>query len=148
MQSPISKPQPLIGKQYAKRLRTAIDAAERSVFVIMFDWRWYELDPGCEVQLVNQALVRAARRGLNVMALTSSPTIVKTLIDQKIVAKKLNRRGLLHSKLWIIDETVVFIGSHNLTQSAMQSNVESSLALADEATAKHFAAFFHRLWLS
>lgn len=148
MRTTVSANECLIGSQFAPRLIELIDNAEKTIDVVMFEWRWYESDPSNPMQLVNNAFVRASRRGVAIRCITSNAGIVEILRGLKWKAKKLNRRGLLHSKLIILDNEVVVVGSHNLTGSAMQSNVESSMVVPCTKSSHEFRNFFERLWLS
>ena len=148
MRTPVQQNECLIGSEFGKRLVALLDGAERHIEIIMFEWRWYENDPSNPMQLVNNALVRAARRGVAIRCITHNREIINTLVPLKIKAKKLQRRGLLHSKLILIDDGVAIIGSHNLTSSAMQSNVETSMCIPCKQSAASFKQFFERLWQS
>jgi len=138
--------QAIIGKQYPKIVIPKIDEAKKSIDIIMFDWRWYPNDPGASVQLFNQALVRAGRRGVNVRAITNFGDIVKTLEKVGVKAKKLRSKNLVHAKIIIIDESIVIIGSHNFTQNAFNMNFEISCMFENSDNAKEYLQYFNNLW--
>ena len=138
--------QAIIGKQYPKIVIPKIDEAKKSIDIIMFDWRWYPNDPGASVQLFNQALVRAGRRGVNVRAITNFGDIVKTLEKVGVKAKKLQSKNLVHAKIIIIDESIVIIGSHNFTQNAFNMNFEISCMFENSDNAKEYLQYFNNLW--
>lgn len=138
--------QAIIGKQYPKIVIPKIDEAKKSINIIMFDWRWYPNDPGASVQLFNQALVRAVRRGVSVRAITNFGDIVKTLEKVGVKAKKLQSKNLVHAKIIIIDESIVIIGSHNFTQNAFNMNFEISCMFENSDNAKEYLQYFNNLW--
>jgi len=138
--------QAIIGKQYPKIVIPKIDEAKKSIDIIMFDWRWYPNDPGASVQLFNQSLVRAGRRGVNVRAITNFGDIVKTLEKVGVKAKKLQSKNLVHAKIIIIDESIVIIGSHNFTQNAFNMNFEISCMFENSDNAKEYLQYFNNLW--
>jgi len=138
--------QAIIGKQYPKIVIPKIDEAKKSIDIIMFDWRWYPNDPGASVQLFNQSLVRAGRRGVNVRAITNFGDIVKTLEKVGVKAKKLRSKNLVHAKIIIIDESIVIIGSHNFTQNAFNMNFEISCMFENSDNAKEYLQYFNNLW--
>lgn len=148
MQPPISKNETLLGSAYASRLVSLFDSAERTIDILMFDWRWYENEPANPMQLVNNALVRAVRRGVVVRAVTSSPAMVSRLLRIGVQARKVNQKGIMHSKCILLDSSVAVVGSHNFSQSAMLSNVETSIVLPDESSVADLSLFFSRLWQS
>lgn len=138
--------QPIIGKEFPKKVIPLIDAAKRSIDIIVFDWRWYANDPGASVQLFNQAIVRAAKRGVRVRAVVNSDVILSTLLSVGILAKRVNIKNLLHVKLMIIDDEVVILGSHNYTQSAFNVNLELSVILAEVGPQIEFVNFFQSIY--
>jgi phosphatidylserine/phosphatidylglycerophosphate/cardiolipin synthase-like enzyme len=137
---------PIIGKEFPKKVIPLIDVAKRSIDIIVFDWRWYSQDPGASVQLFNQAVVRAAKRGVRVRAVVNSDVILNTLLSVGILAKRVKIKNLLHVKLMIIDDEVVILGSHNYTQSAFNVNLELSVILADVGPQLEFINFFNQIY--
>jgi phosphatidylserine/phosphatidylglycerophosphate/cardiolipin synthase-like enzyme len=135
-----------LSSEFSKGLIKLIDQAERSIFIFMFDWRWYKNDISCDVSLINQALVRAVRRGVSVQTLLNYDDLVEQLSALKIQARKANVKKLLHAKSIVIDEKIVVIGSHNLSKEAMTANVEMSVAIDDADLAKRIIDYFKSLW--
>ena len=140
--------QAIIGKQFPKIIIPKIDEAKQSIKIIVFDWRWYANDPGNPVQLFNQALVRAVRRGVLVKAVANFPDIVKTLQAVGVEAKKLTTKNLVHAKMIIVDEKIVVVGSHNISVPAFTTNYEVSTMFEDEQAAKEYSQFFDSVWQS
>ncbi len=99
--------------------------------------------------LVLMHLLEAARRGVRVEAVVESgPDGDNVSRDNEEAAKRLKKGGIrvcmdgpdrtTHAKLVIIDRRYLFVGSHNLTQSALKYNHEVSVRidspqLAEEA---------------
>lgn len=132
----------LIGDQYPKELVARINSATKNIYVFMYDWRWYKNDFSCEMSLINQALVRAFRRGVQVNAILNSNEVIETLLSVGINAKKFNNIHLMHAKAVIIDEWVTIVGSHNFSESAMGLNLEISTVSEDEYKAKQLITYF------
>lgn len=139
--------QTIIGKEFPQIVVPLIDSAKKSIKVVVFDWRWYPQDPANPVQIFNQAFVRAARRGVEIEAIANNDEIVRTLLDQGIKAKRVMLKTIIHSKLIIIDNKIVVIGSHNYTQSAFTFNQEISVVISDCSDIDKFNLFFHNLYL-
>lgn len=116
----------LIGNEYIKKVIPLIDKAKHSIHICMFIWRWYEKDPFCDISLLNASFVNAVRRGVKVYSLTDSGSLVEKLNGLGIKAKKFQSSDVLHTKAVIIDSEIAVIGSHNFSNSAMFSNVETS----------------------
>ena len=138
----IIKNEILIGKEYPKELITRINSATKNIYVFMYDWRWYKNDFACDMSQINQALVRAVRRGVRVNAILNSNEVIETLKSLGINAVKWNENKLMHAKAVIIDEWVSLIGSHNFSESAMGLNLEISQISEDEYTAKKIITYF------
>ena len=136
----------IIGKEFTRKVIPLIEKAERSIDIIVFDWRWYPQDPGAQVQLFNQAIVRAARRGVKVRAIANNDEIIRVLNQNGVEAKKILTRKLVHCKIMIIDGRTVITGSHNYTQSAFQMNLELSVILTDLEGINRLNTFFINLF--
>jgi phosphatidylserine/phosphatidylglycerophosphate/cardiolipin synthase-like enzyme len=138
--------QTIKGSDFPKIVIPKINEAKKSIKIVVFDWRWYPSDASNPVQLFNQSLVRAVRRGVSVSALANNDSIVATLKAVGIDAKKVFTKNLVHAKLMIIDDLCVVIGSHNYTQNAFTMNHEVSVVFDDVETAKELITFFTSLW--
>ena len=148
MRGTLSKNELVLSGEFTKRLIELLDDALESVYIFMFDWKWYKNDFSCDVQLINQALVRAARRGVNVQTLLNYDEIVPILTSVGINAKKYNFKHLLHAKSIVIDREIIVLGSHNLTQNALTNNVEMSLIVSDKELAARIIRYFENIWSS
>lgn len=139
---------PIIGSQYPKSVIPLIFKATTSIKIVVFDWRWYPDRIGNSVQVFNQALVCASRRGVDVRAVVNSLTLAERLNSLGIKAKHFKDKRVLHSKLLWIDEKYLVIGSHNFTQSAFASNLETSVILHTPLQSPPFLDFFNNLYNS
>jgi phosphatidylserine/phosphatidylglycerophosphate/cardiolipin synthase-like enzyme len=54
--------------------------------------------------------------------------------------------GLMHHKVFIIDEKIVIFGSYNFSQSAEERNDENLVIIYNEAIAQQFVQEFQRVW--
>ena len=138
--------QAIIGSEFSKKVIPLIDNAKKSISIVVFDWRWYANDIANPVQLFNQALVRACKRGVEVYVIANSLDVIATLQKCGVQAKKLFTGNLVHSKLMIIDECIVIVGSHNYTQSAFTTNYEISALIDGKAEAADFINYFNAIW--
>lgn len=136
----------IIGGEYPETVGKLIDEARGSIDILMFDWRWYKNDPFHPLQVFNQKLVRAVRRGVKVRCVTNYAQLVETLNLLGFWAKKWPHNNLLHSKLLIIDKKIIVTGSHNLTGNAFCSNQEISNAFESEEQAKKLTDYFENIW--
>ena len=136
----------IIGSQFPKKVIPLIDSSRKSIDIIVFDWRWYPQDPGASVQLFNQSIVRAVRRGVAVRAIANNDEIIKVLNGCGVSARRLRMKNLVHVKLMIIDGECAILGSHNYTQSAFTMNLEISTILRSSESVLDYVDFFRNLW--
>ena len=136
----------VVGREYPVKVIPLIDSAKNSIKIVVFDWRWYPNDPANPVQLFNQSIIRAKRRGVDVKVITNIDDIIKILTTEKIEAKKPNTPKLIHSKMMIIDDRILIIGSHNYTQNAFTMNHEASVIIESESELGNFIKYFHNLY--
>jgi phosphatidylserine/phosphatidylglycerophosphate/cardiolipin synthase-like enzyme len=148
MGSTLSKNELVIGSEFTDRIIELIDEADSSIYIFMFDWRWYKNDFSCDVSRINQALVRATRRGVYVATLLNYADLVEIFQNLNINARRANVRKLLHAKSIVIDESIIILGSHNLTKEAMTANVEMSLIVKDFELAARIINYFKTIWSS
>lgn len=135
----------VIGVDFPKKVIPLFDIAKSEIKIIVFDWRWYPNDPSSPVQLFNQAIVRAVKRGVVVTALVNSNAIEQQLKNVGVAVKVCNTKKLMHAKMIIIDDKIVVVGSHNYTQNAFSMNHELSVILDGEFDVFPFANFFTSL---
>jgi phosphatidylserine/phosphatidylglycerophosphate/cardiolipin synthase-like enzyme len=136
----------VIGPAYAKEILPLIDDAKNSINILMFDWRWYARDFACDVSRINSALVRAVQRCVKVRAITNYSSILEQLREVGIDAKGWQKSKSMHAKSIIIDDWIIVIGSHNLTENAMGLNIEVSSVVAEEHLAVQLTNYFNQLW--
>jgi phosphatidylserine/phosphatidylglycerophosphate/cardiolipin synthase-like enzyme len=136
----------IIGKQFPDKVIPLIENSKQSIKIVVFDWRWYPNDPANPVQLFNQAIIRARRRGVDIKVITNINDVIKILSNEKIDAKKPLTPKLIHSKLMIIDDKILVIGSHNYTQSAFTMNHEASVVIEGEGQIGDFIKYFSNLY--
>lgn len=138
--------QTLVGSDFGNAVIKLIDGAKRNIDIIVYDWRWYENDPGHIVQQFNLALIRAVRRGVQVRAILNAPEIIQKLNSVGIKARNLKDKRVLHSKMMLIDQKTLVIGSHNYTSNAFTRNLEMSIVTEYETVDNRAVIFFENLY--
>lgn len=137
-----AKTRAVIGKAFVPSVVPLFDDAKHRISILVFDWRWYPNDPTSAAQQFNQAIVRASRRGVKIRALVNLHGAVEQLQALGIDCKKVTSKDLLHSKLIIVDDSIVVVGSHNFTQSAFGKNFETSVITTEEEVVAQFRDYF------
>ena len=140
------KYQVIIGKEFPEKVIPLIERAKKTIKTIVYDWRWYPNDPGNAVQLFNQAMIRAVKRGVKIQAIVNHEGVCTVLSQNGVSVKKIKVQGLVHAKLMIIDDDLVIIGSHNYSHNAFVLNQEISVILSEIENIEDFNIFFRTLW--
>ncbi len=136
----------IFGNQFSSKIIPLLDECQKSLKIMVFEWRFYKEDPSCCVQLFNQAIIRCHNRGVKVEVITNTEKTVKILKTIGIKAKKASRKKLLHAKIIIIDEKSLVIGSHNYTKNAFCSNIEVSTFISNCKNIKSIINLFNNIF--
>ncbi len=106
---------------------------------------------------ITEELIRARSRGVDVTVLLEQESNGNDRLndDNRHTAELLSRSGIRvrfdapgrisHLKLVMIDNRYVYIGSHNLTQSALKYNNELSVLINSPEMAAEIRAYLDRL---
>jgi phosphatidylserine/phosphatidylglycerophosphate/cardiolipin synthase-like enzyme len=132
----------LTGSEYFFALRDAIDKAEHSIFVAIYLFKTDNHASNRATGVLN-ALLKAAKRGVKITVVMERSDDPEDFINRenektgrlllqagaKVYWDRPDRK--LHIKAVVIDHHLIFLGSHNLTHSAMKYNQEMSFMLYD-----------------
>lgn len=138
----------LIGREYPDAVIEAIKNSKVSVKIFMYDWRWYSHQPGARIQKLNQEIIKAVKRKVDVRVVLNNNSILRILKSNGIKAIVTNASRTMHAKIVIIDEKILFIGSHNFSINGFEINHEFSLKLDDQKIIDRCNTYFKNLWLS
>jgi len=143
---------------YASWLLPHLEAAERSIHVVMYRISYYAGFGDSVSNHIIDALIHAAARGIDVRVVLDDcapyPESARAnleaaiLLDLSGVDVRLDRPEITtHAKLIIIDERDVFVGSTNWNYYALERNNEASIALLEvPLAAVEFERFFSLAW--
>lgn len=140
-------PKLLIGREYADDLISSVQNSKQSIKILMYDWRWYKDQPGARIQKFNQEILTAKKRGVDVRVILNQGHIKRILESYKIKVFVTNAGRTMHIKLILIDNKILFIGSHNLSINAFEINLEMSLKIFDQSVIDRCNHFFSNLCL-
>lgn len=147
----------LTGDDWAPTLCAHIEAAQESISLAQYSisTRW-DSRPAAAGNVL-AALLAARARGVLCRAVLarhkpggSTPFFNEAAADKLTAAEWMLRRTrparLLHAKLCIVDRYAVFMGSHNLTKSAAETNIDLSTLMLGADTGRFFSLWFEKLW--
>jgi phosphatidylserine/phosphatidylglycerophosphate/cardiolipin synthase-like enzyme len=130
----------LTNEDYFPALLKAIDEAQSEIFMSIFSFK-AGVHKNSYPDIILAHLARAVKRGIKVIVilentggydykLDAENQQTKQLLEEKSVKVYFDLpRQTTHTKLIVIDERLVFLGSHNLTQAALKYNNEISILL-------------------
>ncbi len=124
-----------------ERLAEAIDEAQKSVDVAAYEFN---------LTRVAEALIAAHQGGVHVRLVTDTDNVdesaVLSLRQAGIAVVDDDRGGLMHNKFVVIDESVVWTGSWNLTDNGTYRNNNNAVMLRSVRLAENYAAEFEEMF--
>jgi len=141
-------------RDYASVAMELVEAANESIYLVVFILKY---DPGDPIDPVNDlvwALGNACERGVAVNVILEGRSdiieINQAAFDylSSVGANITYDAGGIttHCKLLIVDELFVLVGSHNWTESAMSYNHEASVLIRSAEIARLEIEYFNELW--
>lgn len=136
----------IIGKEFGPKVTPLIEQAKHSIDIIVYDWRWYPDQLGSAIQKFNNAIINAAKKGKRVRVITNFTYINPILSQLNIKTKEISSKKTIHTKMMIIDNDIVILGSHNYTMNAFTINYEVSIIIQNQNFAERLDEYFNNLW--
>lgn len=148
---------PIPKKDYFPKIHSLLLQSKKSIYLIMFEMRYY---PKYHHSLTNKLvrdLIKAAKRGVTVEVILEQSKGFNegNTKANKEVGKMLASSGVkvyfdpphqtTHDKLIIVDETYTVIGSTNWTYYGLNKNNESAVVITSKEIANTFIKYFMRI---
>ncbi|MBI1922107.1 MAG: phospholipase [Geobacter sp.] len=146
----------LKNRQYQEALTTGIRSARKSVVCCFYLFKATDANSNIPQRIVEE-LVKASRRGVDVTVILERNRKHDDSLnrDNLHTAALLSRGGVkvffdspkitTHAKVAVIDRRYVYLGSHNLTQSALTRNNELSVLIDSPAMAGEITSYLQKL---
>ena len=147
----------LKNRDYFPALIKAIDNARKEIVMSFFLFKTNGYRKNYPDRLLNN-LIRAAERGIKVKILLEIGKNSNSLINKNNMetAKRLKNGGIdvyfdslhtkTHTKVVVIDRRYTFLGSHNLTNSALKYNNELSIFIDSTKVARETLNYINSLY--
>lgn len=126
--------------------------ANDTIYVAMYSMKYDSGDSEDWANDLITELVSAHNRGINVHVLIENQTFFDTMSDNEAAYQYLLANGVDvqmdndsdtdHMKLAIIDGYLVYVGSHNWSESALYHNNETSVKITSTDIAELFITYF------
>ena len=146
----------LENKDLFPALMTVIDGAKSEILICMFSFK-AGVHPDSYPDRILAGLARAVQRGVGVKVvlettgdktndLTAQNLKTKNLLEEKGVKVYLDSpKKTTHTKLILVDERIVVLGSHNFTSSALMHNNEISVLIEQPELAKKVRQYIFKI---
>lgn len=143
-------------RRYFEALMKKIEAAKKDIIISMYIFKTTGKKVNSAIK-VREALINASGRGVVIKVLLEREDEKGSSLnyENEYTAKKLVNGGVAvyfespgkrtHVKAVVIDGKYAFIGSHNLTASALQYNNELSLMIDSEEVAGEIARYIESM---
>jgi phosphatidylserine/phosphatidylglycerophosphate/cardiolipin synthase-like enzyme len=128
-----------------------------SLDIIMYQWKWDKWEPLSLANKLTQTVIDLSRSGIKVRVLLNrdSPNSRLTVVNNE-TKKQLENAGCAvkmgfasiatHAKMWLLDDDVVCLGSHNISKRSLSSNVECSVLIESRQCNSELKRYFNLLW--
>ena len=149
---------PICDREYFPAVHSLLKKAEKSIYLIMHQIRYYDEHPKSPSNLLCEDLIAAASRGVEVKVIIEQSDLEIFSDNSKKnrdVGYRLAQGGVTvyfdpletttHCKLLIVDKRYVVIGSTNWSYYALDKNYESSVLIDSISTADYFIKYFEKL---
>jgi len=134
-------------REYYKTLCSLINQASKSIWIVMYSFKYYSEYPLSPSNLILQELLKAKKRGVEIKVLLDiSDWNEKNSRENQQTGRILSRNGIkvyydkmevnTHAKTIVIDSRYTVVGSTNWTYYALTSNNEISVLIDSEELAK------------
>ncbi|KUH33342.1 phospholipase [Thermococcus celericrescens] len=140
----------LVDDAYYRSLIEDIRGARESVYVTMFLMKYDPNDSYDHANDLIRALVEARKRGVSVHVILENG-----IEDNMATYDYLRSNGVdvvfdspsvtLHTKMVVIDDRVVYIGSHNWSEAALDWNHEVSVRIESQEIAESLLEYFEEI---
>lgn len=145
----------LLDREYYQSVKDDLGNASETILVAMYSMIY---DPGDSDDWANdliEELVNAKDRGVNVTVIIENRTYFgymndnleayQYLSENNVTVQLDNEDGTDHMKLVVIDDNIVYVGSHNWSESGLYYNHETSVKIVSEDIAEIFTAYFETI---
>jgi Phosphatidylserine/phosphatidylglycerophosphate/cardiolipin synthases and related enzymes len=138
----------LTNEDYLPALLKCIDEAQNEILISIFSFKIDEHKNSYPDRILSH-LAKAVKRGVKVIVVLERTDNKSDELDiqNRQTGKLLEEKGIsvyfdsprktTHTKLVVIDQRLIFLGSHNFTQSALKYNNEISILLDNSDMAKN-----------
>jgi len=145
----------LLDEEYYQSVKDDMGNASETILVAMYSMIYDPVDLDDWANDLIRELVNAKDRGVNVTVIIENRTYFgymnenleayQYLSENNVTVQLDNEDDTDHMKLVIIDDNIVYVGSHNWSESGLYYNHETSVKIVSEDIADVFIAYFETI---
>ena len=145
----------LLDDEYYHSIKNDLANANDTIFVAMYSMIYDPDDTSDWANDLIRELVYARGRGVNTTVVIEHRSYWHNMSENLEAYNYLSAAGVTvlldedtetdHMKLVIIDDNIVYIGSHNWSESGLSYNRETSVRILSEDIAEEFKAYFETI---
>ena len=143
--------------EYLPRLLQELSNAKKEVLAIIYLCKYTRRKQFDHAKRVIVELIRCFERGVEVKVIFQvgqhkrhipgwNLKVYEDLKKLGMNVKVWKERRILHAKAILIDENILFIGSHNLSNCSLRESAELSTVIVDEETGRKAKASMREYW--
>ena len=148
---------PVNNQNYFPKVLSLLEKSTKSIYVIMFCAKYYEKYPTSPSNQLLNSLIKCAKKGVKVEIILDQSERKSSYSGEENLktATYLSNNGITvhldsierttHSKVLIIDEKYVIIGSTNWSYYSLTHNNESSVIIESPELARYYIKYFKRI---
>jgi chromosome segregation ATPase len=139
-------------QDYYNSIKNDLQKANESIYVAMYSMIYDPLDSFDWANDLVRELVNARDRGVNVSIIIENKTSFGSMNDNieaynfllanSMTVQMDNENDTDHMKFVIIDDEIVYVGSHNWSESSLYHNHETSVRIVSDSIADIFEDYF------
>ncbi|AFL66101.1 phospholipase D-like domain-containing protein [Desulfurococcus amylolyticus] len=143
----------LLDREYYDAVLGTLGSANRSVYIVMYVVKYDPGERGDPVNILLETLTELKNRGVDVKIVVDDTTYksynetIYYLLSLDIPVRLDESSAVTtHTKMVIIDNSTVILGSHNWTESALMNNHEASIETNCTSIVSKALSYFDNIW--
>jgi len=148
---------PIINGNYSKIVIPLIKNVKTNFDIVMYQWGYYPYRAKTDIQNLNYEIKAAAKRGVSMRAILHPGNPMDHLMQKNAQMASFltawgaqvkfgKRGGCTHAKMILLDKTIAILGSHNLSQRSLSTNVEVGIVIEGSWEIREFQEYFNFIW--
>lgn len=141
---------PVFNREYYPHVRKVLSNANESIHMAVFELKYYRQYPESNENRIIEEIIKAENRGVDVKILvdeySTKNNAYSYLKSKGVEIKNDSEQVTTHSKLVIVDNKIVMVGSTNFSYYGLDKNNEANVLIKSREIAEKYERYFKSLW--